>query len=362
MIFGIAAIQGFALAAILFFNKRGEVFLNKILGLLLFFFSAILVEESLELLSYHSALQRITGFSFLIDLFLGPLTLIYASSLSNRDKPVGIWKHLALPAFLNTVYLPYHFMVGWQEHVINNPLLEDIYLFFVFLKIGYQVVYQVASIIILHKFVIKGNGKAAAKIKMAVFVKYILLTVLVLIPGVIVFEVTQDQLAFDPDYVTSLIMMIAIYSIGYAALGNPIVYTRISEVVEADKTNGERYRTSSLTEEEKKKSTNLLLKYMDDQKPYLDPDLTSDKLADLMKISRHNLSQVLNETLEQNFYDFINHYRVKEFIKQMEEADGQDRNILAIGYKSGFNSKATLNRVFKNITGKTPSNYFRPSH
>jgi AraC-like DNA-binding protein len=101
----------------------------------------------------------------------------------------------------------------------------------------------------------------------------------------------------------------------------------------------------------------LLLAYMTAQKPYLDPDISLPKLAEQMNVSVHFLSQTINTGLEENFFSFINRYRVEETKRLLHDPNKSHFNILQIAYEAGFNSKTTFNTAFKKITGYSPSAY-----
>lgn len=106
---------------------------------------------------------------------------------------------------------------------------------------------------------------------------------------------------------------------------------------------------------------NALLEVMKSEKPYLNPDLNLPTLSAMLKITPEYLSSIINNLLNLNFYDFINNYRVNEFKATCLSPDNKDYTIIAIAYSCGFNSKATFNRVFKNLTGITPSAYMQQS-
>ena len=85
------------------------------------------------------------------------------------------------------------------------------------------------------------------------------------------------------------------------------------------------------------------------------------ELSEKTEIPVRYLSQVINDILGQNFYDFINSYRVNEAIKQLENPSGSKKTVLEILYYAGFNSKSTFNKVFKDYTGITPTEYKKRS-
>ncbi len=118
-----------------------------------------------------------------------------------------------------------------------------------------------------------------------------------------------------------------------------------------------KYRTSTLTVEERQQCIDTLLDYMDAEKPYLDPELTLHSLGEALSIKPHHLSEVLNEALGRNFYDFINMYRIEEVKEKMASPESSKLKLLALAFDAGFNSKTAFNRAFKKATGLPPSRY-----
>ena len=103
------------------------------------------------------------------------------------------------------------------------------------------------------------------------------------------------------------------------------------------------------------------LKYvMQDDKAYLNPELTLNDLSSLMHVKPSELSNFINTNLSKNFNDYVNDYRVSEF-KKLATALTTDpqATIMELAYQSGFNSKASFNRIFKEYTGTTPTQFKR---
>jgi AraC-like DNA-binding protein len=88
------------------------------------------------------------------------------------------------------------------------------------------------------------------------------------------------------------------------------------------------------------------------EKIYCDEDLSLDRLANMINITRHELSDLLKKRFATNFYEFVNTYRIKEAKRLLIDEPG--RNILDVALEVGFNSKSTFNKEFKRITGTTP--------
>jgi len=100
-----------------------------------------------------------------------------------------------------------------------------------------------------------------------------------------------------------------------------------------------------------------LLRAMEIEQLYLDPDLRLSDLVDHLGVTRNQLSYVINRHLGKNFYDFVNEYRVRSVLRLMNESSYDDKKIIAIAFDAGFNSKPAFNAVFKKYTGRTPSAY-----
>ncbi len=121
----------------------------------------------------------------------------------------------------------------------------------------------------------------------------------------------------------------------------------------------QKYETSGLSEKQfneiKSKLSDVMLK----GKPHLNSELTLSDLADKLGTSLKNLSRVINEGFGQNFFDFVNTYRITEFKELARSSSYKDMTLLAIAYEAGFNSKTTFNTAFKKITNQTPTEYIK---
>lgn len=102
-----------------------------------------------------------------------------------------------------------------------------------------------------------------------------------------------------------------------------------------------------------------LLKFISEEKPYLDPNLSLRSLAAQIDIHPNQLSWLLNESLGKNFNEFINHYRVDAFQRLCKDPKNSHITLIGLAYDSGFNSKTVFNTSFKKETGLTPKQYIK---
>ena len=117
-----------------------------------------------------------------------------------------------------------------------------------------------------------------------------------------------------------------------------------------------KYQSSKLTRTDAQVLLKGLLHYMENSKPWLDPDLTLAKLAEDISIPPRHLSQLINEHRHENFYDFISRYRIEASKMLLHSADSH-KTVLEVLYEVGFNTKSSFNTAFKKYTGTTPTNY-----
>src|SRR6185437_11150980 len=98
-------------------------------------------------------------------------------------------------------------------------------------------------------------------------------------------------------------------------------------------------------------------KAMEANRYYQDPELSLSSLAKKLGLQPHELSRIINLGLKKNFNDFINEYRVREATRKMRDPAYSRLSLLGIAYDSGFNSKSTFSRTFKQMIGKSPVHY-----
>jgi AraC-like DNA-binding protein len=162
-----------------------------------------------------------------------------------------------------------------------------------------------------------------------------------------------DLLVARRDVLLAAFMAVILYGTGFMALSQSALFSEEPEAAQ----QAPKYARSSLTSERAEEGLRLLRALMERDRLYAEPDLTLATLADRMRLPPSQVSQVINERLAQSFYDMVNGYRVEAAKRLLVDRRTRQQTILAVGLQVGFRSKAAYNRVFKQKTGLTPSEF-----
>ena len=115
-------------------------------------------------------------------------------------------------------------------------------------------------------------------------------------------------------------------------------------------------RSIELSPEAAKQLDEQLHQLVMTHKPHLDEDISLPKLASLLGVTSHQLSELLNIHKSTSFYDFLNELRYQESLIFLS-FDESDLTISDIAYRSGFNNRNSFYKVFKDKSGVTPNQY-----
>jgi len=175
-------------------------------------------------------------------------------------------------------------------------------------------------------------------------------------------NIIGNYIPFDPYYIVFFFVALFSFTLSFYGVKQPELFTYALHDGEAEENDPEpalngKYLRSGLKPEEADEILTKLIEVMIQKKPYLDRDLTIYDLSAMTGISRHHITQTLNEYHGRNFYTFINQFRVNEAAIRLADRRFHNYTILAIAYDSGFNSKSAFNRIFRETKGMTPGEY-----
>ncbi len=119
-----------------------------------------------------------------------------------------------------------------------------------------------------------------------------------------------------------------------------------------------KYAQSKLSEQELAQLEQRLDQLMKEKKPYLNRGLMKADLAEMLGVNKPEIARLLNEKIGMNFFEYVNYFRIREFIEIAKSDRARHLTFFGIAQEAGFNSKTTFNKSFKKIMGTSPREYF----
>lgn len=373
----IGSMQGLFLFILLIMRKENKL-ANKVLAVLIFSISTCLAASFL-----HTDNDQINDFIAFIrsDMFIfsfGPLIAYYTlflTGLKEKLKP-AYFLHLCPSIILLAILALYYSFLGdwlfiaiWDErNPTALPLWTTVHSFALLHLLSY-VIYGIAAVN-KYKRHLSGYFSHTGKIYLS-WLKMLLWGILIICSVSILqfclhsFKESEGIL----QWIISISIILLIFLMGYFTNVQPDILKDVKNIKELNtiseepvaeklaQNNSNKYAKNRLSESDEKAILERLLDYVSQHKPYLDSEINIRQLSEMTTIPSHQLSMLLSIYLNQNFYTFINKYRIEEAKQLLSAPDSKDKTILAVAFDSGFNSKSTFNTVFKKFEGITPSEF-----
>jgi AraC-like DNA-binding protein len=363
-IFLLAAGQGILLTIVLVTRKENHT-ANRILAIATLCLSIDLATAAYYSKGWYTLYPHLMGISYPFPTLYGPLFYLYAAFVSKNKHRFWKtdWLHFLPAAVVYGLSFPVFCYSGEEKIIFVKNMMHGnpppLYAVFAVLIPIQGLLYTFFTIIIVRDYTrkIKDEFSNIDLVNLN-WLRHVTIAMIIIWSTVAVLFILRSMTKFHTgsDGLIQLSISILIYSIGYKALQQPEIFldpTSSSPQSEEDT----KYRRSGLNDEHAEEIKDQLLTLMASEKLFLGQDLTLQKLAERLKTSSHNLSEVINTKLHQSYYDFINQYRIEEFKIRLMDPESERYNLLSIAFDSGFQSKGTFNSIFKKFTGMTPSEY-----
>jgi AraC-like DNA-binding protein len=300
-------------------------------------------------------LQHIDDGFFLL---YGPIFYLYAQGVIFRDFKLtsGNLLHLIPYLLLTILLLSFrNFAPGTSEEIIKNDLPWQFYLIsalmyahiFIYLGLTYKSLWK-------YRKIIKNKYSQIDQINLDWLSfslnTFGLLTFVSLIHNFI--TLTGNRSVFIVTLVLLLIFIIYfVNKVILKALRQPEIFAGITQ------NETTKYLGSNLTPSQIEEYKKQLLTLLRTEKSFLDPQVSLTDLSEKLSVSTKHLSQVINQSFNKSFFDFINTYRIQEVQQILKESMDDKMTVLEAMYQAGFNSKSSFNTAFKKETGQTPTEF-----
>lgn len=352
----LATLFGFFLFSIKSTNRLG----NRLLG---FYFLLVAIDFSAYYSNITISLDMFRNdLSFVSKpfIYLYVLSVLYSDfKLQKRHLLHAIWFIIVV-----TIMIPWYFAEeSSQIHFLRNYLDYNEGKFIFYFSLIQTQVYIIAIFILLvrHKKILVGNYSNPNLTNY----KWLMQMTLML-EGFFLFVFIKNMcrvFSCDTDVFENSRILLVVFTIIFLcwlllkALHSPQIFRGLDS-------NLKRFGRINIEAKPKHvlaKQVEELEFYMTTNEPFLNPELSIQSLADGLDIPIRDLSELINYHYKQNFYNFINAYRISMAKKLLSDPTSKNLTISEIFYKIGFNSKSSFNTAFKKEVGITPTD-FRKSH
>lgn len=326
----IGAFNGFILSLYFAMTANTKIFSNYFLALLLFALS-IRVTKSVFFYFVPDLANWYIQFGLSACIVIGPFLYLYLKSITTQSTVK--WKVHILPFLLSIMVLgwiyPYsQFRSFWNPSVIEFILI--VWLFYIIYSFKY--IYPILNKL-YKKRTIDSLNTWVLSIYFGVFIIWLAYTFGVFVSYIV------GALSFS--FVLYLVILLFVFRFNKKTLFFQAKPKYKDKKIKLNALNDVKYAIEVFKEKEL----------------FLRTNMTLDKASEELPISRHLLSQYLNENLGKSFNSFINQLRVQKAKELLRTKPNY--TIESIGYESGFRSKSTFFTSFKKITGQTPSQYLK---
>ncbi len=358
-----AAIHGIILSFILYAKKQNQS-ANRILALMVFAFSIGLIGSIYVSSGIYIKLWWLSPFFNSLPFSFGPLLYFYIKSLTIMQFRLNGKELLHFtPLGLSFILYSSVFFISknaLQNYFNNIYFQSSIFSIFSMVIIFIQIFIYILLCLKLfknHALKIRKSYSYLGKVSLIwirdlVILLIIMWLISVSLQSLLPYEFIKNRL---DNAMSFFLLALFIFSIAYRGLSQPEIFDlQLHAIIEKKKI---KYKKTGLQITDGVEIKEQLLLMMEKTKLYMDPLITLPQLAEKIKLPVHQLSQVINENIDSNFYRFINNYRVNEAKKLLKKKNTSNDKLIKIAFDSGFNSLSTFNRVFKDLSGITPSQF-----
>lgn len=347
-VLAVIAVLGLLIGFVLFFGRSRFSAGEKRLSVVVFSFAVILICYVLIWTGYAFEFPYLQNTWQFLTFLVGPSLYFYLKDTFKEDYSFkeAAW-HYLVPAVSGLFTLPFFLSnFGIQTGVPNDVFL-----------IGASSTLLVAHLLfyaIQIYSMTQNEWQVDSNIK--VWTRVVAWGMLLYTFAFISYFVLVACSFFNPewDYAISTVMALGILAIAYMGLVQKRVFS--SEPI-GNFLPVKKYQTSSLTESASASIKKRMERLLNEEQVFKENELRLADLATYLDISRHQLSQVINEHYGVNFFELINTYRVEHVKRLLADPNFKHYTVIQIAYEAGFNNKASFNRYFKREIGMTPSAY-----
>ncbi|MFD2568952.1 helix-turn-helix domain-containing protein [Pseudotenacibaculum haliotis] len=354
---------GIFLSVVLNLRKKGDAVGNLLISIFIMLHAMVILQSSIILSNNKFKFPDLFFITAGTALFIGPLLYFYFKRISERYRFKWVDIVHLIPPLIPAIYFISLCFITHREKIDLMFNGRDV-------RYTTSIIYAISLIakaisLSLYAFLIykvyRRNSKKKIKLhdqiikwKRNMMRIYFAYTIIFVVPIILKLSGVELKAYQFPQIILTAS---TILYMSYVVYVQPKVFSKKFIFVEVDEQI--KYQKSGLTNNFSEELKANLLALLHEEKVFKQNDISLDILAEQLDTTRHNISQVINEHFDMNFFHLINKYRIEEAKMILKNDHNRNLHIIDVAYDVGFNNKVTFNKAFKAETNMTPTEYIQ---
>lgn len=346
------ALQGIFISLVLLRPKNKTLF-NQLFSFLLIIEASSLIERLLVETELINSMPHLLGICYPMSFLKPPLMFFMALAITDKNFTIRRKSYLHFIPFAGMflLNLPFLFLSGPEKlntvnaFMNNIPSYQSFEFYFslsFFLYIGVYIYLSLQKISQFRLQVVNNEAVNWYRIILLTYSSFLLLH--------LIYFVIQPvgQFSFQiVNQISMLAMTFIIQSIAFKLIDRSSLFSASPP----DLSNLNQRKEHEL----------LIITQLEENKIYLDDELSLEKFAESISLSPSYVSAIINQKFDNSFKKLIALHRVNEAKRIIKSSSRAKIKLIDVAFQSGFNNKVSFYRAFKEFEDLSPSEYLEKS-
>lgn len=350
--------QSLLLLVIYWFSPKNRKHINGYMAVFIGVLSIGLIGKVLHSMGVAGGDFRLISMSELSALLFGPTIFLFTRSLLQQQTFSKSDLIHYLPGVVYSIFVALYFVIPSNEILVERSKTGELMrVIYACHAVGLVVnsVYWIKAWRLFQTFMKDMRNEASFEVHSSFLKNFLMITGACLLIWSVLLLTSFfgfDMLERNARPYIWIVFTLIILFITYYGMVSPQVMRIVPEL------SSKKYTQSKLSAADMERLKVQLEKLMLEKKPYLNNKLLKAELAEMLGVNNPEMARLLNENIGMNFFEYVNYYRIKEFVSLAETDMAQQLTFFGLAQEAGFNSKTTFNKSFKKLMGTSPSDYF----
>lgn len=295
-------------------------------------------------LLHHDVVNTFFGLSF--GLIYGPIIFFFARAYTEEKDRHILW-HI-LPSFLLAVWI----IIKWYTETEASLIELTLFQIVVFLQLAIYIFLAYSMLVKYARLAVHSRSVIDSE-RINILRGTVLFVCLAFFLSVTETYLMEKSESIASNLILPSFLLVSQLLLIYKGMMTAAFFSSINSEEKRIAQDIRKY-VPAFTEDQNRRYKEILLKVMEEHKPYKQEMLSLHDLSEVSKIPVRDLSQFINGEFKKNYFEFINTYRIEEAKTLLRN---KSKRVSEVMYEVGFSSRSSFNTFFRKQTGMTPSQY-----